>query len=120
MTTQSVNQTIGLFEIACRDGDLMRQFYERVLDWRFTTPDASGYSQIDGGTEGGVGGLLHEEQHGPIETLIYVRVPDLKKALDAAEQLGGKTIMPPTSTVGSRRIAQFEDPEGNIIGLVQG
>jgi len=26
---------------------------------------------------------------------------------------------PPTSTVGSRPIAQFEDPEGNIIGLMR-
>jgi uncharacterized protein len=120
MTTQNVDQTIGLFEIACRDGDLMRQFYERVFDWRFSQPDEAGYSQIDGGSGNGVGGLLHQEQHGPIETLIYVRVPDLAKALADAEELGGKTIVPPTSTVGSRRIAQFEDPEGNIIGLVQG
>jgi len=115
-----VDSIIGLFEIACRDGVELRQFYERVFNWRFTQPDGAGYSQIDDGTENGVGGVLHEEQHGPIETLIYVRVPDLQKALDAAERLGGKTILPPTSTVGSRRIAQFEDPEGNIIGLVQG
>lgn len=27
---------------------------------------------------------------------------------------------PPTSTIGSRRIAQFEDPEGDIIRLVRG
>ena len=115
-----MDSIIGLFEIACRDGVELRQFYERVFNWRFTQPDGAGYSQIDDGTENGVGGVLHEEQHGPIETLIYVRVPDLQKALDAAERLGGKTILPPTSTVGSRRIAQFEDPEGNIIGLVQG
>ncbi len=115
-----MSTTIGLFEIACRDGVELRQFYERVFNWRFTQPDDAGYSQIEGGSENGVGGLLHEEEHGPIETLIYVQVTNLQKALDDAEQLGGKTILPPTSTVGSRRIAQFEDPEGNIIGLVQG
>lgn len=115
-----MDHNIGLFEISCQDGVLLRQFYERVFDWRFSTPDDAGYSQIDGGSDNGVGGLLHEEQHGPIETLIYVKVPDLQKALATAEGLGGKTILPPTSTLGSRRIAQFEDPEGNIIGLVQG
>lgn len=115
-----MDNNIGLFEISCQDGVLLRQFYERLFDWRFTTPDEAGYSQIDGGSQNGLGGLLREEQHGPIETLVYVQVPDLNKALASAEQLGGKTILPPTSTVGSRRIAQFEDPEGNIIGLVQG
>lgn len=49
-----------------------------------------------------------------------MQVPDLQRALATAEELGGKTIVPPTSTVGSRRIAQFEEPEGNIIGLVEG
>ena len=49
-----------------------------------------------------------------------MRVPDLAKALADAEELGGKTIVPPTITVGSRRIAQFEEHEGNIIGRVQG
>jgi len=114
-----MDNIIGLFEIACRDGVEQRQFYERLFNWRFTKPDATGYSQIDDGTEGGVRGLLHEETHGPIETLVYVRVPDLEKTLDEAEKLGGKTILPPTQTAGSGRIAQFEDPEGNIIGLVQ-
>lgn len=114
-----MDSTIGLFEITCQDGVEQRQFYERLFNWRFTKPDSSGYSQIEDGTEGGVRGLLHEEQHGPIETLVYVRVSDLAKTLGEAEKLGGKTILPPTKTVGSRRIAQFEDPEGNIIGLVQ-
>ena len=115
-----MDNIIGFFEIACRDGARQRQFYEQLFDWRFAPSDDDGYSQIEGGSQNGVGGLLHEEQHGPIETLIYVRVPDLQKALAAAEELGGKTIVPPTDAVGSRRIAQFEDPEGNIIGLVQG
>ena len=120
MRTQSVGNTIGFFEIACQDGATLRQFYRRLFDWQFAPCDESGYSQIRGGMDGGVAGALREEENGPIETLIYVQVPDLEKALGAAEQLGGKTVVPPTEAAGSRRIAQFEDPEGNIIGLVQG
>ena len=44
----------------------------------------------------------------------------LKRLQKRWEELGGKTIVPPTEAAGSRKIAQFEDPEGNIIGLVQG
>ncbi len=115
-----MGNSIGFFEIAGRDGVKMREFYQKLFDWEFAPSDGEGYSQIEGEQDEGVAGMLHEEQHGPIETLIYVRVPNLQKALDAAEKLGGKTIVPPTESVGSRHIAQFEDPEGNIIGLVQG
>jgi len=115
-----VAKTIGFFEIACQDGTTLRQFYRKLFDWQFEPRDRNGYSQIEAETEPGVAGALHEERHGPIETLIYVEVPDLEKALAAAEELGGKTIVPPTEAAGERRIAQFEDPEGNIIGLVQG
>ncbi len=114
-----MGNTIGFFEIAVRDGARLRQFYQKLFEWEFAPSDGEGCSQIEGNHDAGVSGMLHEEQHGPIETLIYVRVPNLQKALDDAERLGGKTILPPTSTVRSRRIAQFEDPEGNIIGLVQ-
>lgn len=115
-----MGNTIGFFEIAGRDGARQREFYEKLFDWQFAPRNDEGYSQIEGDPEQGVQGMLHDEQHGPIETLIYVQVPNLQKALDAAERLGGKTIVPPSEAVGSRRIAQFEDPEGNIIGLVQG
>ncbi len=115
-----MSNSIGLFEIACRDGDKQRQFYTRLFDWNFGENDAEGYSHIESGSTDRVQGLLHEEKHGPIETLVYVTVPNLQKALDQAEQLGGKTIVSPTNLLDSKRTAQFEDPEGNIIGLVQG
>ena len=116
----SLENSIGMFEIACRDGARLQHFYEKLFDWRFAASDSEGYCPIEDGSQGGIPGLLHQETHGPIETLVYVQVPNLQKALDTAERLGGKAILPPTSTVGSRLIAQFEDPEGNIIGLVLG
>ncbi len=115
-----MSNSIGLFEIACRDGDKQRQFYRRLFDWNFGETDAEGYSHIESGSSDRMQGLLHEEEHGPIETLVYVTVPDLQKALDQAEELGGKTIVPPMNVLGSKRVAQFEDPEGNIIGLLEG
>ena len=35
------------------------------------------------------------------------------------EERGGKTVMPPSDVPGGPRMAQFEDPEGNRVGLVQ-
>ena len=47
----------------------------------------------------------------------YVNVSDLAAALAKAESLGGKTVMPPMAVPGGPEIAQFSDPEGNVIGL---
>jgi uncharacterized protein len=110
---------VVFFEIAGRDGERLRPFYQELFGWSFAPSDSDGYSMLDTGP-GGLRGALHEEQHGPVETLVYVQVPDLRGALESAERLGGKTIVPPTESAGQRRIAQFEDPEGNIIGLVEG
>ena len=49
----------------------------------------------------------------------YVEVADLGAALKKAEQLGGKTVMPPGQVPGGPEIAQFTDPDGNVIGLIK-
>jgi predicted enzyme related to lactoylglutathione lyase len=46
-------------------------------------------------------------------------VPDLQAALNKAEKLGGKTLMPPMDVPDGPSIAQFTDPAGNRIGLVK-
>lgn len=110
---------VVFFEIAGRDGERLRPFYQELFGWSFKSSDSEGYCEMDS-TPAGIPGALHEERNGPVETLIYVQVPDLAGALAAAERLGGKTIVPPTAALGQRRLAQFEDPEGNIIGLIEG
>jgi predicted enzyme related to lactoylglutathione lyase len=47
-------------------------------------------------------------------------VPDLQAALDKAERLGGKSLMPPTEIPeGNVTIAMFSDPEGTTCGLIK-
>jgi predicted enzyme related to lactoylglutathione lyase len=49
----------------------------------------------------------------------YVQVPSIVDTLDKAATMGGATVMPRTD-IGMIVMAQFRDPEGNIIGLVEG
>jgi predicted enzyme related to lactoylglutathione lyase len=51
---------------------------------------------------------------------VYVRVPDLQASLDRAEQLGGKTVMPPMHVMEGVDIALFTDPDGHVMGLLKG
>jgi len=65
------------------------------------------------------GGIGADMQAGAGYVTIYVEVDDLAAALKKAEELGGKTLMPPMDVPGGPQIAKFADPEGHMIGLVK-
>jgi predicted enzyme related to lactoylglutathione lyase len=48
-----------------------------------------------------------------------VQVLDPNETLRTAESMGGRTVMPPMDVPGGPTIAQLQDPEGNVIGLVK-
>lgn len=58
-------------------------------------------------------------QDGTSRVTVYVAVPDPRATLDRAEQLGGKTLMPPTEIPDVVTLAMFADPDGNVIGLIK-
>jgi predicted enzyme related to lactoylglutathione lyase len=47
-----------------------------------------------------------------------VDVEDVQAALDKAAELGGKTVVGPIA-IPSGTFAWFQDPDGNMIGLVK-
>jgi putative ATP-binding cassette transporter len=49
----------------------------------------------------------------------FAFLDDPAAALDRAQELGGKTVMPPTEIPGVVTMAQFLDPAGNLIGLIK-
>lgn len=50
---------------------------------------------------------------------VYIEVADLQASLDKAVSLGGKVVMPVTDIPDMVVMAQFADPEGNVIGMVK-
>ena len=46
-------------------------------------------------------------------------VDDLQSYRDRAGGLGGKVVMPLTVIPGMVTMAQFADPQGNVVGLVK-
>jgi len=49
----------------------------------------------------------------------YVAVDEPQKYLDKAVSLGGKVVMPVTEIPGAVTMAQFADPDGNVVGLIK-
>lgn len=106
------------FEAVGNDGDKLREFYSAAFGWEFNVMPEMGYGTTDNGGRGIGGGVGAVGDGGP-NTTFYVAVPDPQATLDLAESLGGQTAMPVMEIPNIVTLAQFKDPEGNIIGLVK-
>jgi predicted enzyme related to lactoylglutathione lyase len=105
------------WEITARDGPKQQQFYRQLFDWQVSTDNPLNYAYVNTGGGGINGGILQQTGRNISYVTIYVYVDDLQTYLDKAEQLGGKTVMPPTAIPNVGKLALFQDPEGNFIGL---
>ncbi|HXC84483.1 MAG TPA: VOC family protein [Trebonia sp.] len=117
-----MGQPVAFFEIISPDAERALKFYTEMFGWAAQAdPNMGGYALVDtnageGAIGGGIGGT---EAPGEAPTVkIYMRVDDLDAALDRAERLGGKRLVPPTDLPeGYGRFAIFTDPDGNQVGL---
>jgi predicted enzyme related to lactoylglutathione lyase len=107
------------FEILGRDAAALQSYYGALFGWKIDASNPMNYGMVPA-DEGGIGGGVGPAMGGTPMVTFYVQVDDLQAALDKAEGLGGKTVMPPMDVPGGPSIAQFSDPEGNIVGLVKG
>jgi predicted enzyme related to lactoylglutathione lyase len=111
------------FEVIGTDPVALQSFYRDVFDWEIgppTGPEAQNYAIVSGVGERGIGGGIGGGMEGyGGHVTFYVAVDSLEDALEKAESLGGKTMMPPDKVPNGPRIALFSDPEGHAIGLVE-
>src|SRR5206468_8399129 len=107
------------FEILGKDGAGLQKFYGDLFGWKIDADNPMQYGMVEAAA-GGIGGGVGPTPDGSTQVTVYVQADDLQAALDKAEKLGGKTVMPPSDIPGGPSIAQFTDPEGNLVGLVKG
>ena len=105
------------FEIVGADQQLLESFYGAVFDWKIT-PAMEGYSLVNTGSGigGGIGAMGEARRH----VTFYVGVEDVEAALALIESKGGQKAFGPHSIPDGGIIAGFTDPEGHLVGLVQG
>lgn len=112
---------VAFFEVLSEDHERAQEFYARLFGWQVAAdPAMGGYGLVDTGAgEGAISGAIGPAPSpGDAGVKIYVRVPDLQAALDRAEELGGKALVPPTDLPGDYgRFAVLADPDGNPVGL---
>ena len=68
----------------------------------------------------GVGGAVGQgNEQMPNYMTIYIQVDSIDEALSGIEASGGATVMPRTEIPGVVTFGLFNDPAGNLVGLVE-
>jgi predicted enzyme related to lactoylglutathione lyase len=131
---KGMNARIVQFQLRAEDADRLSSFYRELFGWvvRPTTllHPASGVSGslrwIDPGEAAPPSGsIVSADTHRGIA--LVIEVEDLDDTLEAAERMGGKRLGPTDRLVLSGaagadvefELAELQDPEGNVLGLVR-
>ena len=108
------------FEVTGKDGKKLQDFYGGIFGWKVNADNPMNYGIVDAAdTGGGIGGGISAGDGGSTSVTVYISVDDPDAYLKKIETAGGKTIMPVTEIPGMVIMAQFADPEGNVVGLVK-
>jgi predicted enzyme related to lactoylglutathione lyase len=108
------------FEITTQNVERLHAFYSQVFDWKIDADNPYKYGMTDTGSSDGINGGIGETS-GPNSGLtFYIRVPNIDAALQAVAAAGGKVQMAKETVPGGPTLAQFLDPAGFRIGLIEG
>jgi uncharacterized protein len=109
------------WELMGADGEAQKEFYAKIFDWKFTTPEGFGAYHMTEGDDMGVNGAVGEGSEEMLSyQCIYVGVDDIDGKLEELEAAGGKTVVPRTEIPEMVTFAIFQDPAGNFVGIVEG
>jgi uncharacterized protein len=121
-----MGQPVVHFEVVGKDGAKLQQYYSELFGWEVDADNPMNYGMVSRegnlGRDGvGIGGGVGQGPEGyEGHVTFYIAVPDVEEALQKAESLGGKRVMGPEDIMGQVVLGQFTDPEGHLVGVVQG
>ncbi|HEV8574729.1 MAG TPA: VOC family protein [Dehalococcoidia bacterium] len=105
------------FEVTGKDGKKLQDFYSGVFGWKIDANNPMQYGIVDNEGQGISGGVSGGDG-GSNQVTFYIGVDNPQAYLDKVASNGGKTVVAVTVVPGMVTFAQFADPEGNIVGLV--
>jgi predicted enzyme related to lactoylglutathione lyase len=106
------------FEVTGNDGKKLQDFYADIFGWKIDASNPMSYGIVDNEGQGISGGIAGSADAPQGQVTFYIGVDDPQAYLNKVEANGGKTIIPVTTVPGMVVFAQFADPEGNIVGIV--
>jgi predicted enzyme related to lactoylglutathione lyase len=101
------------FQILSKDPERTANFYSQLFQWSIDSNNALGYRQIRTGSKDGIqGGIWPAPPQAPNFVQLFVSVQNVKDAMQSAEKLGAKVIIPATMLPEGDEMAVLLDPEG--------
>jgi predicted enzyme related to lactoylglutathione lyase len=125
------------FQLCAKDVDAMSAFYRDVFGWRIAPrrltsvdADVSGTYPTIEAEEGGIAGGITDRIPAKGRAVLVIEVDDVEATMERVERLGGYQRSPgrPPERM---KLAQadgtgvpfyrheFEDPQGNLVGIIQ-
>jgi len=110
------------FELTTSDPKEARNFYGKLLGWKFQDMDmgTGTYTVINVG-EGGIGGITATPPNAagmPPNWGGYVTVDDVDAVTKRVEGLGGRVLLAPMDIPTVGRFATIRDPQGATLSLI--
>jgi len=101
------------FQILSKRPDDSAAFYSALFDWRINADNAMGYRRIETGSGEGIqGGIWPAPAQAPNFVQLFVSVADVNAAVEKAQRLGGRVLIPPTVLPEGDEMAVLHDPQG--------
>ena len=113
-----ISPSVVHWEVQARDPVAQGQFFGSLFGWNVDANNPQNYGMVTAGGPGSIGGGIGATLAAAGATF-YVQVPSIVDTLDKAATMGAQMVMPRTD-IGMVVMAQFRDPEGNLIGLIEG
>ena len=106
------------FQIISTTPDETAAFYSKLFGWKVDANNPMGYRQIDTGSKEGIqGGIWPAPPQAPTFVQLFVGVEDVQAAVNNAEGLGAKLLIPPTMLPEGDEMAVMHDPQGMSFGI---
>jgi predicted enzyme related to lactoylglutathione lyase len=106
------------FQILSKTPEETAQFYARLFGWSVNSDNPMGYRRIDTGSlEGIQGGIWPAPPQAPNFVQLFIGVENLQGAVERAQQLGARVLIPPTKLPEGDEMAVLHDPQGMSFGL---
>lgn len=107
------------FEIMGGEGTQLQDFYGKLFAWKIDANNPMQYGLVAPEEKSIGGGIGAADPSGKPYVTVYIGVDKIDPVLAHVEKLGGKTVLPRTVIPGMVIFAQFTDPAGNMVGLVE-
>lgn len=117
--------TIGWTDLTVKNANEVRDFYSKVVGWKFEAVDMGGYNDYNmNAPESGtpIAGVCHARGSNadlPSQWLMYITIANLDESIKHCENLGGKVMFGPKRMAGSGRYCVIEDPAGAVAALFE-